>query len=94
MSMSHPLFRRCGSNCLNSESRCVQRTADGATCIVHAFLKISAIMDPEKGVDGDLRWHDLRHESGSRYADRGRDARHIMMPRGRADLKTTERYLN
>jgi integrase/recombinase XerD len=58
------------------------------------LLKIAGITDPEKGVNGDLHWHDLRHECGSRYADRGLDGRHIQMLLGHSDLKTTERYLN
>jgi integrase len=57
-------------------------------------LRLSGITDPAKGIDGDLHWHDLRHECGSRYADNGMDARHIQMLLGHADLKTTERYLN
>ena len=35
------------------------------------------ITDPDAGIDGDLNWHDLRHECGSRYADGGMDGRHI-----------------
>jgi integrase len=58
------------------------------------LLKLAHITDPEKRLDGDLHWHDLRHECGSRFADRGMDGRHIQMLLGHADLKTTERYLN
>lgn len=54
----------------------------------------AGITDPEKSLDGDLHWHDLRHECASRYADHGMDARHIQMLLGHADLKTAERYLN
>ncbi len=39
-----------------------------------AWLKVLAgawITDKAKGVDGDLNWHDLRHECGSRLAERG-----------------------
>ena len=57
-------------------------------------LKLARITDSKKGLDGDLHWHDLRHECGSRYADRGLDGRHIQMLLGHSDLKTTERYLN
>lgn len=57
-------------------------------------LKLARITDAEKGLDGDLHWHDLRHECGSRFADRGLDGRHIQMLLGHSDLKTTERYLN
>ena len=45
-------------------------------------------------LDGDLTWHDLKHESGSRYAEQGMDARQIHYLLGHAKLKTTERYLN
>jgi integrase len=58
------------------------------------LLTLAGITDPERGLDGDLHWHDLRHECGSRYADRGMDGRHIQMLLGHSDLKTTERYLN
>jgi integrase/recombinase XerD len=57
-------------------------------------LKLAGITNPTKEIDGDLHWHDLRHECGSRYADQGLDARHIQMLLGHADLKTTEGYLN
>jgi integrase len=43
------------------------------------LLRLSRITDPEEELDGDLHWHDLRHECGSRYADRGLDGRHIQM---------------
>ena len=58
------------------------------------LLRLSRITDPEEELDGDLHWHDLRHECGSRYADRGLDGQHIQMLLGHSDLKTTERYLN
>jgi integrase len=58
------------------------------------LLALAGITDPEKGLDGDLHWHDLRHECGSRYADRRMDGRHIQILLGHSDLKTTERYLN
>jgi site-specific recombinase XerD len=57
-------------------------------------LKLAEITDPNEDLDGDLHWHDLRHECGSRFADRGMDGRHIQMLLGHSDLKTTERYLN
>jgi integrase-like protein len=57
-------------------------------------LRLAAITDAAKELDGDLHWRDLRHESGSRFADDGMDARHIQMLMGHANLKTTERYLN
>jgi site-specific recombinase XerD len=57
-------------------------------------LRLAEITDATKAIDGDLHWHDLRHECGSRFADDGMDARHIQMLLGHADLKTTERYLN
>jgi integrase len=58
------------------------------------LLKVAGITDPDAGIEGDLHWHDLRHECGSRYADGGMDGRHIQMLLGHSDLKTTERYLN
>jgi integrase/recombinase XerD len=57
-------------------------------------LKLAEITDPNEDLDGDLHWHDLRHECDSRFADRGMDGRHIQMLLGHSDLKTTERYLN
>jgi len=75
---------------------------DGEPCCQNRSRKILDIgdrghisySDPARTIDGDRHWHDLRHECGSRYADEGLDARHILRLLGHADLKTTERYLN
>lgn len=58
------------------------------------LLALAGITDPERKLDGDLHWHDLRHECGSRYAEQGMDVRRIQYLLGHASLKTTERYLN
>jgi site-specific recombinase XerD len=57
-------------------------------------LKAAAITDREKQLDGDLRWHDLRHECGSRLAERGVDVRKVQELLGHATLTTTQRYFN
>jgi integrase len=49
--------------------------------------------------DGDLHWHDLRHECGSRLAEGYGNTRpvpvhELMVLMGHTDLKTTQRYLN
>ena len=61
-----------------------------------AWLKILAgagITDSEKGVNGDLHWHDLRHECGPRLAERGVPLHEIQYLMGHASLTTTQRYL-
>ena len=58
------------------------------------LLALAGITDPEENLDGDLHWHDFRHECGSRYAEQGMDVRRIQYLMGHANLKTTERYLN
>ena len=58
------------------------------------LLALAGITDPERNLDGDLHWHDLRHECGSRYAEQGMDVRRIQYLMGHANLKTTEKYLN
>ena len=58
------------------------------------LLALAGITDPEENLDGDLHWHDFRHECGSRYAEQGMDVRRIQYLLGHANLKTTERYLN
>ncbi len=45
-------------------------------------LRLAAITDPKKDLDGDLHWHDLRPECGSPFPDDGMDARHIQMLMG------------
>lgn len=44
--------------------------------------------------DADLHWHDLRHECGSRLAERGVPLIEIMELLGHANLATTQKYLN
>ena len=58
------------------------------------LLALAGITDTEENLDGDLHWHDFRHECGSRYAEQGMDVRRIQYLLGHANLKTTERYLN
>jgi len=61
------------------------------------WLKVLAgaeITDKAKGIDGDLHWHDLRHECGSRLAERGVPLHEIQYLMGHASLTTTQRYLN
>jgi integrase len=57
-------------------------------------LELAGIDNNEKGIDGDLHWHDLRHECGSRLAERGVDVRRIQELLGHTSLATTQRYLN
>lgn len=59
-----------------------------------SLLEIAGITDAAKGIDGDLRWHDLRHECGSRLADRGVDVRKVQELLGHASIATTQRYFN
>ncbi len=58
------------------------------------MLKAAKITDKAQGLDGDLRWHDLRHECGSRLAERGVPLHEIQQLMGHASLVTTQRYLN
>ena len=61
------------------------------------WLKVLAdakITDRRAGLDGDLRWHDLRHECGSRLAERGVPIHEIQYLMGHSVLVTTQRYLN
>ena len=58
------------------------------------LLALAEITDSGKELDGDLHWHDLRHECGSRLAENGMDLRRIQFLLGHSNLETTERYLN
>ncbi len=58
------------------------------------ILAGAGITDSEKGVNGDLHWHDLRHECGSRLAERGVPLHEIQYLMEHASLTTTQRYLN
>ena len=42
----------------------------------------------------DLRFHDLRHETGSRWLEAGVPLHHVQELLGHADLTTTTTYLN
>ena len=42
----------------------------------------------------DLRFHDLRHEAGSRFIEAGWPVHHVQEMLGHADLKQTSTYLN
>jgi integrase len=44
--------------------------------------------------DGDLHWHDLRHECGSRYVEDGTTLPEIMILLGHTKLDTCQRYQN
>jgi integrase len=44
--------------------------------------------------DGNLHWHDFRHEAASRMAENGVDAAFLMVQLGHRDLKTSQRYIN
>ena len=58
------------------------------------LLVAAGITDKKKGTDGDLHWHDLRHECGSRLAEQGVPVHEIQYLLGHASLVTTQRYLN
>ena len=54
----------------------------------------AGITDRKAGLDGDLHWHDLRHECGSRLGERGVPIHEIQYLMGHSALITTQRYLN
>ena len=58
------------------------------------LLVAAGIRDKKKGTDGDLHWHDLRHECGSRLAEGGVPLHEIQELLGHATIVTTQRYLN
>jgi integrase len=59
-----------------------------------ATLREAGITDRRRKLDGNLRWHDLRHECGSRLAERGMDVRRVQELLGHATITTTQRYFN
>ena len=59
-----------------------------------AVLAAAKVTDPSNDLDGDLHWHDLRHECGSRLAERGVPLHDIQYLLGHASIVTTQRYLN
>jgi integrase len=56
-------------------------------------LAIGGITDEEKELDGDLHWHDIRHEFGNRYIEKGGDIHDLKELMGHSSITTTERYL-
>lgn len=58
------------------------------------ILAKAQITDPAQGINGDLHWHDLRHECGSRLAEEGVALHEIRYLLGHKVLATTQRYLN
>ena len=59
-----------------------------------AILELAGITVPSKGINGDLRWHDLRHECGSRLAERNVDIRKVQELLGHSVITVTQRYFN
>jgi integrase len=62
-----------------------------------AWLRMLAkanITDRARGMNGDLHWHDFRHECGSRLAEGGVPIHEIQHLMGHRVLITTQRYLN
>ena len=57
-----------------------------------AVLRLAGITDRPKCVNGDLHWHDLRRECGSRLAERGVDVLKVKELMGHASITTTQRY--
>ncbi len=57
-------------------------------------LADAGITDRQRSLDGDLHWHDLRHECGSRLAEGSVPIHEIQYLMGHSTLITTQRYLN
>jgi len=57
-----------------------------------AVLQLAGIIDKSAKIDGDLHWHDLRRECGSRLAERGVDVLKVKELLGHATIMTTQRY--
>ena len=57
-----------------------------------AVLQLAGIIDKVAKIDGDLHWHDLRRECGSRLAERGVDVLKVKKLLGHATIVTTQRY--
>ena len=57
-------------------------------------LALANITDRKRQPDGDLHWHDLRHECGSRLAERGVPLHEIQYLMGHATIVRTQRSLN
>ena len=59
-----------------------------------AVLLRAGITDRAKAIDGDLHFHDMRHECGSRMAEGGVPLHEIKALLGHSSITTTQRYLN
>jgi integrase len=57
-----------------------------------AVLQLAGIIDKAAKIDGDLHWHDLRRECGSRLAERGVDIMKVKELLGHATITMTQRY--
>ena len=55
------------------------------------LLATADITDATRSPDGDLHWHDLKHECGSRLAERGVPLHEIQYLLGHASITTTQR---
>jgi integrase len=68
--------------------------AKGSRAAWEGVLLTAGITDRENGIDGDLHFHDLRHECGSRLAEGKVPLHEIQALLGHASITTTQRYLN